>query len=47
MRQLYIIIMTFNRGIREKRKNALGGRRNPLKKLISDKEIQENPSLFL
>jgi hypothetical protein len=31
----------------EKRKNALGGRRNPLKRLVSDKEIQDNPSLFL
>jgi hypothetical protein len=26
---------------------ALGGRRNPLKRLISAKEIQENPSFFL
>jgi hypothetical protein len=31
----------------EKRKNRLGGRRNLLKKLISDKEIEENPRKFL
>jgi hypothetical protein len=46
-RELYIIIMNFNRGILDKRKNALGGRRNTLKRLDSDKEIEENPRKFL
>src|SRR5208283_889688 len=30
----------------QKRKYGLGGRRNPLKRLVSDKRIQGNPSLF-
>jgi hypothetical protein len=43
----YITRMGSNQGIRKKEKIALGGRRNPLKRLVSDKEIQENQSLFL
>jgi hypothetical protein len=34
------------RPTRQERKNAPGGRRNPLKKLDPDKRIQGNPSLF-
>jgi hypothetical protein len=45
-RSLYIASELFMRGIRDKRKKGLRGRRNPLKRLDSDKEIQENPSLF-
>jgi hypothetical protein len=36
-----------NLGSRGKRKNGVGGRRNPLKRLDSDKGMQENQRVFL
>jgi hypothetical protein len=43
---LYGNAMALTRTNRPKKKKRLGGRRNPLKRLISAKEIQGNPSLF-
>jgi hypothetical protein len=43
---LYASVMALIRRKRPKKKKCLGGRRNPLKRPISDKEIQANPSFF-
>ena len=44
---LYISTVSLTRRNLAQKKKWLGGRRNLLKRLDSDKEMQENPSLFL
>jgi hypothetical protein len=44
---LSVCVVDLVRHPRPEKKNRRGGSRNPLKRLISDKEIKGNPSLFL
>jgi hypothetical protein len=46
-RRLYLAATVLIRRRRQKEKNRLGGQRNPLKMLDSDKEIKGNPRVFL
>jgi len=46
-RKLYVVVTAFIRRRRQKEKNGLGGQRNPLKTLDSDKEIKANQRVFL